>query len=167
LLVDQPKALRRDCCPEFAKILRAGPHVLASGEDLIRCAGIAKVPLLVLHHVLHSLDKPIEMAHTIQKIALDVVVAGFCPRCDADAEIAILPDETAGPLGSYRHVGSMEIPQDSSLVVKLFAEVSPCLLVGLLSLGKQDELPHHENPLIAMRDDLRCWRMDKRSVFGA
>jgi len=76
------------------------------------------------------------MTHTIQKIALDVIVAGFCPRCDADSKIAIFPDETAGPLSSYRHVSSMEIPQNSSLVVELFAEVSPCLLVSFLGLGK-------------------------------
>jgi hypothetical protein len=54
----------------------------------------------------------------------------------------------------------MEIPEDSPLVIKFPTEVSPRLLVSVLSLGKQDELPHHENPSIAMRDVLRCRRVD-------
>jgi hypothetical protein len=106
------------------------------------------------------------VAHTIKKIAFDIVITCFCARGDADTEVAILADEAACPLSTNRHVGSMEISQDGPLVIKLPTKVYPCLLVSLFSLCEEDKLPHHKNPSIAMRDNLGCWRVDELSVFG-
>jgi hypothetical protein len=36
-----------------------------------------KVSLLIPHHILHCLNQPIEVAHTIEEIALNVIIAGF------------------------------------------------------------------------------------------
>jgi hypothetical protein len=127
---------------------------------------MGKVPLLVPYHILHRLNQPIEVAHAIEKVALDVVIACFCTRGDADAEVAILADEAACPLSPDRHVGSIEISQDSPLVIKLSTKVYPCLLMSLFSLGEDDKLPHHKNPLVAVRDNLGCWRVDELSVFA-
>jgi hypothetical protein len=80
---------------------------------------MGEVPLLVPYHILHRLNQPIEVAHAIEKVALDVVIACFCTRGDTDAKVAVLADKAACPLSPDGHVGSMEISQDSPLIIKL------------------------------------------------
>jgi hypothetical protein len=38
--------------------------------------------------------------------------------------------------------------------------------MSLFGLGEEDDLPHHKNPSIAMRDSLGCWCVDELSVSG-
>jgi hypothetical protein len=107
------------------------------------------------------------VAHAIEKVALDVVIACFCARGDADTEVAILADEAARPLSPDRHVGSIEISQDRPLVIKLPTKIYPRLLVRLFGLSEDDKLPYHKNSSVAVRDILGCWLVDELSVFGA
>lgn len=80
---------------------------------------MGEVSLLVHNHVLYRFHQPMKVAHAVEKVALDIVVACFCTGRYADAEVAISADEAPCPLRPDRHVGSVQIPQNSPLVIEL------------------------------------------------
>jgi hypothetical protein len=49
------------------------------------------------------------VAYTIKKVALNVIIACFYARGNADTKVAIFADEVVYLLSPGRHIGSIEI----------------------------------------------------------
>jgi hypothetical protein len=81
------------------------------------------------------------MAYAIQKVAFDVVIAGFSTRSNPDAKIAIPFGEITGPLFPDGHICPPKIYKNSRLIVKLFTKLHPGLIMLVFRFRKKYNLP--------------------------
>jgi hypothetical protein len=81
--------------------------------------GINEISLLITQHSLDGLDQRVQVAHPIEQVTLDIVVAGLGARSHPNPEIAVLLDKALCPLRSYGQVCPVKVHEYALLFVEL------------------------------------------------